>query len=72
MNNNTLKQYKKAIRAKYEIEKEGQYFDYLYKPSRGKLRDLCWLIFENSPTQEDLNVFKNLLGLDFDHTKKKK
>ncbi|MCP2027897.1 hypothetical protein L1276_003057 [Flavobacterium sp. HSC-32F16] len=72
MNNNTLKQYKKAIRAKYEIEKEGKYFDYLYKPSRGKLRDLCWLIFENNPAQDDLNVFKNLLGLDFDHTKKNK
>lgn len=72
MNNNTLKQYKKAIRAKYEIEREGKYFDYLYKPSRGKLRDLCWLIFENNPTQDDLNVFKNLLGLDFDHTKKNK
>mgnify|MGYP003583936631 CR=1 FL=1 len=72
MNNNTLKQYKKAIRIKYEIEKEGKYFDYLYKPSRGKLRDLCWFIFENNPTQDDLNVFKNLLGLDFDHTKKNK
>nr|WP_294779321.1 hypothetical protein [uncultured Flavobacterium sp.] len=72
MNNNTLKQYKKAIRAKYEIEKEGKYFDYLYKPSRGKLRDLCWLIFENNPSQDDLNVFRNLLGLEFDHTKKNK
>ncbi|KAF2509507.1 hypothetical protein EYY60_14115 [Flavobacterium zhairuonense] len=72
MQNNTLQQYKNAIRKKYEIEKEGKYFDYLYKPSRGKLRDLCWLIFENNPTKEDLNVFSNLLGLDFDHTKKNK
>ena len=72
MNTNTLKQYKKAIRAKYDIEKERKYFDYLYKPSRGKLRDLCWLIFENNPTQDDLNVFRNLLSLDFDHTKKNK
>ena len=72
MNNNTLKQYKKAIRAKYEIEKEGKYFDYLYSPSRGKLRDFCWMIFENNPTQDDLNVFRNLFSLDFDPTKKKK
>lgn len=72
MNNNTLKQYKKAIRAKYEIEKEGKYFDYLYSPSRGKLRDFCWMIFENNPTQNDLNVFRNLFSIDFDHTKKKK
>ena len=72
MQNNTLQQYKNAIRKKYEIEKNGKYFDYLYQPSRGKLRDLCWLIFENNPTKDDLNVFSNLLGLDFDHTKKNK
>lgn len=72
MQNNTLEKYKKAIRKKYEIEKEGKYFDYLYKPSRGILRDLCWLIFENNPTKDDLNVFSNLLGLDFDHSKKNK
>jgi hypothetical protein len=72
MQNNTLEKYKKAIRKKYEIEKEGKYFDYLYKPSRGQLRDLCWLIFENNPTKDDLNVFSNLLGLDFDHNKKNK
>lgn len=72
MRNNTLKEYKKAIRIKYEIEKEREYFDYLYSPSRGKLRDFCWLIFENGATQDDLNVFRNLFSLDFDHTKKKK
>ncbi|WPO78938.1 hypothetical protein [Flavobacterium sp. KACC 22761] len=70
--NNTLEEYKKAIKIKYELEKEGEHFDYLYNPSRGKLRDLCWLIFENDPTQDDLNVFRNLLCLDFDHTKKNK
>lgn len=69
---NTLEEYKKAIKIKYEIEKEAQHFDYLYSPSRGKLRDLCWLIFENNPTQDDLNVFRNLFCLDFDHTKKNK
>lgn len=72
MRNNTLKEYKKAIRNKYEIEKNGKYFDYLYSPSRGKLRDFCWLIFENKPTQDDLNVFKNLFSIDFDPAKKKK
>ncbi|MBS7254537.1 hypothetical protein [Flavobacterium branchiicola] len=70
--NNTLEEYKKGIKIKYEIEKEGEYFDYLNSPSRGKLRDLCWLIFESTPTQDDLNVFKNLFCLDFDHSKKNK
>lgn len=66
----TLEKYKKAIKIKYEIEKEAEHFDFLYNPSRGKLRDLCWLIFENNPTKDDLNVFRNLFCLDFDHTKK--
>ncbi|WP_428228719.1 hypothetical protein [Flavobacterium sp.] len=70
--NNTLEEFKKEIKIKYELEKDGEHFDYLYSPSRGKLRDLCWLIFENNPTQDDLNVFRNLLCLDFDHTKKNK
>jgi hypothetical protein len=72
MRTNTLKEYKKEIRNKYEIEKEREYFDYLQSPSRGKLRDFCWLIFENNPTEDDLKVFKNLFSLDFDPTKKKK
>ncbi|QOG04398.1 hypothetical protein [Flavobacterium sp. MDT1-60] len=69
---NILKEYKKAIKIQYEIEKKGKYFDYLHSPSRGKLRDFCWLIFENNPTKDDLNVFRNLFSLDFDHTKKNK
>lgn len=72
MRSNTLNEYKKAIRKKYEIEKEREYFDYLNKPSRGKLRDFCWLIFEDNPTEDDLKVFRNLFSMDFDDTKKKK
>lgn len=72
MHNNTLKNYKKAIINKYNIEKEGQHFDYLYKPSRGKLRDFCWMIFEDNPTPDDLNVFRNLFSMDFEPTKKNK
>ncbi|WP_343707939.1 hypothetical protein [Flavobacterium sp.] len=70
--NNTLEEYKKAIKIKYEIEKDGEYFDFLYHPSRGKLRDLCWIIFEDNPTQDDLRVFRNLLCVDFDYTQKNK
>lgn len=72
MHNNTIKNYKKAILNKYKIAKEGEYFDYLYKPSRGKLRDFCWMIFEENPTPDDLNVFKNMFSMDFDPVKKNK
>lgn len=67
-----LEKYKSAIKAKYEIEKESDYSYYLRNPSRGKLRDLCWMIFEKTSDQEDLNVFCTLLGMPFDLTKKDK
>ncbi|WP_243236472.1 hypothetical protein [Flavobacterium pectinovorum] len=67
-----LEKYKAAIKAKYEIEMEGDYSYYLKNPSRGKLRDLCWMIFEKKADQEDLNVFCTLLGMPFDLTKKDK
>ena len=73
MHNNTLlDRYKRAIKAKYEEEKDGEYFYYLHNPSRGKLRDLCWIIFDKEKDQEDLNVFSTSLGLSFDRTKKNK
>lgn len=72
MQNNTLKNYKKAIINKYNLEREGEHFDYLYQPSRGKLRDFCWMIFEDGATPDDLNVFRNFFSMDFEPTKKNK
>lgn len=73
MYNNTPEDYKKAIRDKYEREKEGKHFIYLNNPTRAKLRDLCWEIFEgNKMSQDDLNVFNSLLEVPFDLNKKNK
>ena len=66
MCNNTPEDYKKAVRDKYESEKDGKHFIYLNAPTRAKLRDLCWEIFEgNRINQDDLNVFNTLLEVSF-------
>jgi hypothetical protein len=73
MQNNTFEDYKKAVKTKYEEEKDGKHFNYLNTPTRAKLRNLSWEIFEEQHTnQNDLNVFSSLLGLTFDLTKKNK
>ncbi|CAI2769224.1 hypothetical protein [Flavobacterium collinsii] len=71
MPNNTFEDYKKAVKKKYEIEKNGDHFVYLSGPTRAKLRNLCWELFQQqNRNQDDLNVFSSLLGLAFDVNKK--
>mgnify|MGYP006157402507 FL=1 len=36
-----LEEYKKAVRLKYEVERNGEFSSFLFNPSRGNLRDLC-------------------------------
>ena len=73
MPNNTFEDYKKAVKKKYEIEKNNDHFVYLNSPTRAKLRNLCWELFQQqNRNQDDLNVFSSLLGLTFDVNKKNK
>ncbi|MEP6931216.1 MAG: hypothetical protein ABI850_14435, partial [Flavobacterium sp.] len=70
MRNNTFEDYKKAIQAKYEIEKEGVYFNFLSPPSQANLRKLCWEIFKSNTSNEDLKTFHSFFEFEFDLTKK--
>jgi hypothetical protein len=54
---NTLEAYKKSVKAKYEVEKQGVYSDYLINPSPAKIKNLCGLIFEKNLNQTDLGIF---------------
>jgi hypothetical protein len=73
MPNNTFEDYKIAVKKKYEIEKNGDHSFYLNSPTRAKLRNLCWELFQQqNRNQDDLNVFSSLLGLAFDVNKKNK
>ncbi|WP_051662777.1 hypothetical protein [Flavobacterium sp. KJJ] len=71
MHNNTFEDYKKAIKAKYEVEKEGVYFNFLSPPSPANLRNLCWERFKSNESKNDLNVFSSFFQFEFDLTKRK-
>lgn len=68
MKNNTLEAYKSAIRDQYEIQKNGDHATFLLEPSRAKLRKLCFELFNDDPSQNDLNVFAAFCGFDFEKT----
>lgn len=70
MYNYTIEDYKKAVKAKYEIERQKVNFAYLENPAQGKLRDLCWEKFIEGVSQDDLNVFNDFFGFPFDAAKK--
>jgi hypothetical protein len=67
MHNYTIEDYKKAIKAKYEIEKEN---DILSSPSQANLRDFCWEIFVKTTSKDDLSIFSSFFGFEFDLTKR--
>lgn len=73
MPNNTFEDYKIAVKNKYEDVRNSEYFVYLDNPTRAKLRNLCWELFQQqNRNQDDLNVFSSLLGLPFDVNRKNK
>ena len=65
MENNSLEDYKIAVKAKYEIEKKGTHSSFLISPSRARLRSLCLEIFKSNQNQNDLNVFSSFFKFDF-------
>jgi hypothetical protein len=66
----TFEDYKKAIRAKFEIEKDGVYFNFLTPPSQANLRNLCWERFKSNTSVDDLSVFSSFFEFEFDPTRK--
>lgn len=61
----TFEDFKRAVKAKYEIEKESNYSDFLLNPSRAKLRNLCLELFKNNNNQNDLIVFSSFFKFDY-------
>jgi hypothetical protein len=66
---NTLEAYKKSVKAKYELEKQGVFSDYLINPSPAKIKKLCGFIFEKNLNQTDLGIFDRFF--DFKETENK-
>ncbi len=66
MKTNTLEDFKKAIKEKYENEKGGSHAHFLLQLSRAKLRDLCFELFQENSNLDDLNCYRAFLGFEFD------
>lgn len=71
MSNITFEDYKNAIKAKYEKEKEeGDYSNNLSSPTPANLRKLCVKRFKSNTDKEDLNAFESFFDFPFDKDKK--
>ncbi|MRX39003.1 hypothetical protein GJU43_06930 [Flavobacterium sp. LC2016-23] len=66
----TFEDYKNAVRAKFEIEREGVYFNFLTPPSQANLRNLCWERFKSNSNKDDLSTFSSFFEFEFDPEKK--
>lgn len=62
----SLEAYKKAIKAKYEIEKHGKYSSFLSNPSRAKLRQLCEERLKETREKEDRLSFNLVFGFEYE------
>lgn len=66
----TFEDYKKAIKAKYEEEKNGEYSNNLNSPTSANLRNLCVKRFDANSNKDDLITFKSFFDFPFDKDKK--
>lgn len=62
----SIEAYKKAIKEKYKIEKEGKYSSFLIAPSRAKLRQLYEERLKESNNKEDKITFSLVFGFDYE------
>jgi len=65
MKQNDFEAYKKAVKLRYEEEKNGNYSSFLLQPSRANLRNLCVERLKENPNPDDLNSFKIFIGFEF-------
>lgn len=70
MSNYTFEDYKKAIKAKYEKEIEGEHSYNLSSPTTANLRKLCVKRFKSNNNKDDLSAFESFFDIPFDKDKK--
>ncbi|MBW1655244.1 hypothetical protein [Flavobacterium quisquiliarum] len=70
MSNYTFEDYKNAIKAKYEVEIDGEYSTNLSSPTPANLKKLCIKRFQSNNNKDDLNAFESFFDFPFDKDKK--
>jgi len=63
---NDFEEYKKAVKSKYEKEKNGIFSNFLLLPSRANLRNLCAERLKGNKSSDDLASYKILCGFDYE------
>ncbi len=71
-NQDALDAYKKAIRVKFESERDKEFSSFLIVPSRAKLRQLCFERFKSNNNLDDLKSFEIFFGFEFNSNTKNK
>ena len=71
MNKNTIKDYKKEVKTKYEEARIGEFSGFLLKPSPAELKNLCLLLFDKGIKKTDQEIFNRFFELDDKSSKQK-
>lgn len=71
MNNTTLDDYKKSVKAQYEEAKTGLFSGFLQNPSPAELKNLCLLLFDKGISKQDQEIFDVFFELDDKSNKRK-
>ncbi|WP_310378231.1 hypothetical protein [Flavobacterium sp.] len=71
MNRNSIEDYKKDIKAKYEEAKTGEFSGFLLKPSPAELKNLCLLLFDKGISKQDQEILDIFFELDDKSSKRK-
>lgn len=68
---NTPDDYKKAIKAKYEDTKTGEFSGFLLNPSPAELRNLCLVLFDKGCNKLDEEILNRVFDFNDKSTKRK-
>jgi hypothetical protein len=71
MRMNTIEDYKKGVKAKYEEAKTAEFSVFLLQPSPAELKNLCILLFDGGLSKLDEEIFNRFFELN-DQTDKRK
>ena len=71
MKTNTIEEYIKAVKAKYDEAKTGEYSSFLMNPSPAELKILCLLLFDNGMSKQDQEIVAIFFDLNEESSKRK-
>lgn len=71
MKTNTIEEYIKAVKAKYEEAKTGEHSSFLMNPSPAELKILCLLLFDNGISKQDQEILAIFFDLNEESSKRK-